>query len=359
MMNRFARQIALAEVGVAGQRRLAESRVAIIGTGSLGTVSAELLARAGVGFLRLVDRDYVSLDNLPRSALFNEDDALQSKPKALAAADHLAEFISDAVIDPRVIDVNAATIEGLIADVDLVIDGTDNFEARYLLNDACHKLRKPWIHGAVLGTSGALMTIQPSGPCLRCFAPSPPPPGSYPTCASSGVIGAATALVATYQAIEALKLLLALEESGALSPGTTSGNGAHNCNESPAPLSTQYFSLDVWSHETDGVLIAQDPGCKTCVQQEYEFLDKPVSTISSELCGRDEFQVRPGSATTIDLNAAATRLRSQGAVTVSPFILTFDDGNLRFKLFKDGRAMIKGVASGEAALSVYADYIGL
>ncbi|GHU10172.1 molybdopterin biosynthesis protein MoeB [Betaproteobacteria bacterium] len=332
----YSRQLILPQIGSAGQARISATRIVILGVGSLGTASAEALARLGVGYLRLVDRDYVSESNLARSALFTQKDVSESNPKAVGAATHLAEIGMGGTYEPQVSDINPQTVEALIKDMDLVIDGTDNFAVRYLINEACHALGKTWIHGAGLGLNGAAMVIKPEGPCLRCLIPNVPEPGSYPTCASAGVLGLTTQMVANLQVVEALKYILDIGK----------GSGS-------------YVSLDILNHEIDAITVEKDPECKTCSLEQYEFLGKPASTLATELCGRDEFQVSILGKHCIDLQVAANKLRERGSVTVSPFLLSFTRENLRFKLFADGRAMIKGAATPEAALQIYSDYVGL
>jgi adenylyltransferase/sulfurtransferase len=343
--------------------------------GALGSVSAPLLARAGVGvaadggFLRLIDRDYVSLNNLQRSGLFTEADAIASTPKALAAAEQLRTINSTLAYDPRVTHVNGENIEALLADVDLVIDGSDNFELRYLINEACDKLSIPWIYGGVIGTDGMAFTIVPGKtPCFRCLSPVVPAPGSYPTCASAGVLGTVSAIVASLQATEALKLLLGADEVRA--PGL--------------------IDVDLWHSEAEVLAFKRNPDCPTCAHHTYQLLGVPSGAISTALCGRDEYQVIPASIAggddgvssgprprlapndgvgdggdspeqkpALDLAQLAARLRSQGDVLVSPHILTFDNGTLRFKLFADGRMMLKGAPDEAAALSIYSEYVGL
>jgi adenylyltransferase/sulfurtransferase len=334
--ERYIRQSTLVQIGATGQQRIGAACVAIIGLGSLGSVAAELLVRAGVGFIRIVDRDYVSLNNLQRSALYIEQDATDSLPKAIAAEQHLAAINSEVAIDAITADVNAETVEPLIADVDLILDATDNYATRALLNEACHKHNKTWIYAGALGTIGSLMVIPPSGPCLRCLAPTIPAPGSYPTCASTGVLATTTQTVAALQATTALKIITG----------------------EPAPHG-KYISLDVWEMSLDEVAVERNPDCSCCAKGNYEFLNQPQVATSTELCGRDEYQVRPATKQDLDLAQIGERLRVQGAVTVSPFILTFDNGFVRIKLFKDGRAMLKGAKTPEAALSLYSDYIGL
>jgi adenylyltransferase/sulfurtransferase len=278
----------------------------------------------------------VNLDNLQRSALYTEGDAEDSLPKAIAAERHLAAINSEIAIEAVSADVNATTVEQLIGDVDLVIDATDNSAVRFLLNEACHKLRKTWIYGGALGTTGSMMVIPPEGPCLRCLFPTIPGPGSYPTCASEGVLATVTFLVASLQVTAALKLIIG-----------------------EPPEAGRYLSVDVWDRAVEEVAIEQDPECPCCVLESYEFLGKAPTTLSTDLCGRDEYQVLPSEKRELDLVQVGERLRRQGAVTVSPWILTFDNGTIRFKLFADGRAMLKGAKSSDAALSLYSDYIGL
>jgi adenylyltransferase/sulfurtransferase len=205
--ERYARQTIYPAIGLSGQSKLAQSRVCLIGCGALGTHIADTLARAGIGFLRIVDRDIPVLSNLQRQSLFDEQDVVDGIPKAVAAARRLNAVNSDIVIDARVLDVTSANIESLIADVDFVVDGSDNFEVRYLINDACVKLDKPWVYGGVIGSYGMSMTIQPGKtPCLRCIFPEAPAAGDAPTCDTAGVIGPAVTVVAGIQSAEALKL---------------------------------------------------------------------------------------------------------------------------------------------------------
>jgi adenylyltransferase/sulfurtransferase len=345
-IQRYSRQVVLPQVGEGGQEAISSARIAILGVGSLGSVQADLLTRLGVGFLRLVDRDYVSETNIARSALFTAADVEQSKPKVIAAAEKLAEVESGTVLDPQVLDINAQTIDALINDVDLVLDGSDNYEVRYLINEACHALGKTWIHGGALGFTGGAMVIRPQGPCIKCLQPDMPAPGSYPTCASAGVANVTTQTVATVQVVEALKLILGI------------GSQAQQTNAF-GENTAAYISMDVLAHDNDAIIVAKDPNCLTCAKEQYQYYGQPVQTLSTDLCGRDEFQVRPANKQQVDLPEVANKLRALGAVTLSPFLLSFDNGELRFKLFADGRAMIKGVSTAEAALSIYADYIGL
>jgi adenylyltransferase/sulfurtransferase len=336
--NRYERQIALPPIGREGQKNIAAARIAVIGVGALGSTSASLLARAGAGFLRLIDRDCVSLSNLHRTGLFDEQDAAQSKPKALAAANHLAAVNSEVKWDARVIHANGENIEELLTGIDLVIDGSDNYELRFTLNEACDYLRIPWVYGGVLGTSGTVMPIIPGKtPCFRCLVSQLPTPGTYPTCATAGVLGAIPHIVASIQVTEGLKLLL----------GT------------PTSLMPRLLLFDAWNNEFEYIEAHQEPSCPTCGRHEYEYLGTHRGTTSISLCGRDEFQVLPAQKKQLDLSALAARLRAHGDVLLSPCVLTFDNTAIRFRLFEDGRMMLKGASSEDSALSLYAEFIGL
>lgn len=249
--GRYSRQSVLPVIGADGQRRIRAASALVAGCGGLGTHIAETLARAGIGRLVLVDRDIVELHNLPRQALFDEADVAGRAPKALAAARHLARIASDVVLQPEVAVISAANVEALVARVDVVLDGTDNFETRYLLNDACVKAGKPWIHGGVLATDGNVLAVVPGvGPCLRCVFPDAPPPGSLPTCATAGVLSTAVAWVAALEATEALKILV----GAPFVPG-------------------RLHSFDVWNGEYTRVDIRRSPDCPCCGRRDFEFLD--------------------------------------------------------------------------------------
>jgi adenylyltransferase/sulfurtransferase len=299
-------------------------------------VSASLLCRAGVGFLRLVDRDYVGLGNLQRGTLFTEDDVHGLLPKAVAAQKHLEQVNADVEVKAVCTDINPSSILNLIKDVDLVLDGTDNFELRFLLNEACHKLGIPWVHGAALGTTGTCMTILPQGPCLCCLMPLSPPPGSYETCATAGILGSTTTAVAALQCAEALKLLT----------GTPVDEGV-------------YRLLDVWNGTLDTIEVQKAPNCKVCGQKDYSRLNKPSGAYCTSLCGRDEIQVVPQVGLQVDLDAIARRLAKLGTVEHTPYLLDFTTDNLSFKLFNDGRALFKDIDDEATVKSLYAEYIGL
>jgi len=239
--ERYSRQLRLAELGAAAQERLRVARVLVLGCGALGSHLASLLARAGVGSLRLVDRDRVELSNLHRQTLFDEEDVAAAMPKAEAAARHLRRIDSALELEPRVLDATPATIEPLLDGVTLALDGSDNLETRYLLNDACLRRRLPWIYGGVVGTSGMVFVVRPGeGPCLRCLFPTLPPPGSLPTCETHGILPTAPAMVAALQATQAIRILA----------------GADPC--------TDLCHLDLWRDLWDRIKVARDPSCPAC-----------------------------------------------------------------------------------------------
>jgi adenylyltransferase/sulfurtransferase len=248
--SRYVRQERLAELGVAGQRRLLESHVAVVGCGALGSNLANLMVRAGVGRVRVMDRDVIELSNLPRQVLFDEGDVAAGLHKAEAAGRRLRLINSDVAVEALVRDVSAQNVEQLLEGVDLVLDGTDNLETRYLLNDACVKAGRPWIYGGVLGTTGMTMAVLPGdGPCLRCLFPEPPPPGSLPTCETQGVLGTAPALIAALQATEAIKLL--------------AGGDA----------TRQLLTINLWSQTVQQIKVLRDEACPTCAEHRFDFLD--------------------------------------------------------------------------------------
>jgi adenylyltransferase/sulfurtransferase len=323
-------------IGEAGQRKLLESKAAILGLGALGTVVAGSLARSGVGFLRLIDRDYVELSNLERQTLFTEEDARKETPKAIAAAEHLSEVNSHISLEPVVTDLNSGNVEALIAGADLLLDGSDNFEVRFLLNEACHKARLPWVYGGALGSTGAVMNILPGGPCFRCFIPEMPPAGTYPTCSTRGILNQCTGIIGAYEAVEALKILTG----------------------SPA-VSRQYLSLDIWNNSADYMTLEPNPDCPVCARGDYELLGKPPLSSSLSLCGRNAVQIIPGRKTAIDFETLARGLEKAGQVKWNPYMLSFEGPRGSFNLFPDGRAVIKNTADEGAARSLYAEYIGL
>ncbi|MGE5602036.1 MAG: ThiF family adenylyltransferase [Nitrososphaerales archaeon] len=344
-LARYARQTIFPGIGEPGQRRLLDARVTIIGVGATGSVLANHMARAGVGHLRIVDRDFVELNNLQRQLLYDEDDVTQMLPKAVAAARKLRRINSTIEIEEIVADVNATNIIGLISDAGVVLDGTDNFSTRYLLNDACVKLGKPWVYCGVLASYGMTHTVQPGvTACLRCIMGELPAPGTVATCDTVGIIGPIVALMGSVAAAEALKLLV--------------GKGEVN---------TGMVHVDLWEGSFDTFELGPPrPDCPACGTHQYEFLSTEAGTRTTSLCGRDAVQVSvtgsrgAGNAAGMSLEDLAERLRQGGALDVrsNPFLLRATVDGREFTVFPDGRAIIKGVQDEAQAATLYARYVG-
>ncbi len=335
--DRYARQVLYAPIGAAGQARLRAARVLLAGCGGLGAESASLLARAGVGLLRLVDRDVVELTNLQRQALFDEADVRGCIPKAVAAARHLAAINAGVAVEPVVADLHAGNVGDLLAGVDLVVDGFDNFEGRYLLNDACVRAGVPWVHGACVGSYGVSTLIVPGKtPCLRCIQPELPPPGSSPTCDTVGILGSAAHLIASLETAQALRWLVTRK----------------------APEPAVMVSADVWDLRFQHVeLPPRDPRCPCCGERRFEFLEGSPAPAEA-LCGRDSVLVRPSSGATPDFTAIAARLRPLGEVLANEHVLRFRLPPHELTLFTDGRAIVRGTGDPVLARSLVARYLG-
>ncbi len=338
MIERYSRQILFNEIGRGGQENLLASRVLIVGCGALGSSHAEMLSRAGVGSIRIVDRDFVEFSNLQRQTLFRESDAADRLPKAVAAKNRLAEINSDIDVEAIIADVNNSNIESLIADCDLVLDGTDNFQIRYLLNDACVKAQKAWIYGAAVSSYGTTMTVIPGEtPCLRCIFEDMPDAGSSPTCDTAGVIMPIIASIAAIQVAEAIKLLV----------GDTTA------------LHRSLMQIDVWQNDWRKIkLAAPEPECPCCGQGRYDFLNADAQEFSAVLCGRDAVQIAPSGAVELDLNALAHSLRALYDVKQNEYLVRFTVDESEISVFKDARAIIKGTQDISHARSLYARYIG-
>lgn len=338
--NRYIRQQIFAAIGKDGQERIANARVALIGCGALGSTIADLLVRAGIGQLTIADRDYVELHNLQRQSLFDERDVRDHIPKAAAAMNRLAEINAQAKVMPVIADVNGSNITQIVQDADLMIDGTDNFETRYLINDVAVKLNKPWVYGGVIASYGMTMTILPGEtPCLRCVFPDQPEAGSAPTCDTAGVIGPAVHTVASFQAAEALKLLVGDRER----------------------LNRDLIALDLWALTFDRVpLGAPRPDCPTCSARNFEFLERTAASHETVLCGHDAVQVLVQPPVKLDLADLAKRLSAVGDVTTNRFLLKFTDRATDHELtiFPDGRAIVKGTTDPTEARTLYARFVG-
>ena len=335
-MSRYAKQVLFRPVGKEGQERLRASRVTVVGLGALGSVLANHLARAGVGFLRLCDRDFVELDNLQRQVLYDEDDVRANLPKAAAAAAKLSRINSEVALDPRVTDVNHANAEELACDVDLVLDGTDNFETRFVLNDACVKLGRPWVYGGCVGSYGMAMAVLPGeGPCFACLLGERPAPGTSPTCDTAGVLNTAVAVVASLQANEGLKILLGKREA----------------------LAGGLQTLDLWTNTFQVVKVPRSASCEVCVGRKFRHLEASPSGATS-LCGRNAVQVTPGPGVKLDLAETERRLAPLGAVRRNAYLLRFSVDGCELTIFPDARAIIQGTEDLARARSLYARYVG-
>lgn len=338
--EKYSRQILFEPIGPEGQRKLGESRVVVIGCGALGAVQVEALARAGVGFLRLADRDFVEESNLQRQIMFDEHDAAERLPKAVACERRVRRINSEVNVEAVVTHVDSTNVEDLIGDADVVLDGTDNFETRYLINDACVKHQKPWVYGAAVGSYGLTMTIIPhQTPCLRCVIETLPPPGSSPTCDTVGVILPIIFTIASIQVTEALKLLTGQFER----------------------LHRSLIQIDLWPtsfHRLNLTNLREKANCPACHHHQFEFLEAKVRHLASGLCGRNAVYISQSQHVRIDLPALAERLASVGAVKLTEHLLSVRIGQHEINLFADGHCIVKGTTDVELARALYTRYIG-
>jgi molybdopterin-synthase adenylyltransferase len=332
--DRFSRQIRFAPFGPEGQENLRGATAVVAGCGALGTVQASLLVRAGVGTIRLIDRDYVEENNLQRQLLYTEADARQGLPKAEAARRHLFEANSEVLIEANIADLNPENAGDLLSGAGVILDGTDNFETRFLINDYSVREGIPWIYGAAVGSYGIAMPVLPGdSACFRCVYPEPPA-GAQPTCETAGVLGPVTSLVGSLQAMEAIKIL--------------SGRSG--------TVRRKIFTADLWQgpiRETG--MPARDPDCACCGRCEFTWLNGRRAPVS--LCGRNAVQIhelrRP-----IDLAELARHLDGLGSVRSNEFALRFTSGEHELTVFPDGRAIVKGTTDIGVARGIYAKYIG-
>lgn len=333
--DRYSRQILFAGIGTQGQARLGQGRVAIVGCGATGTCVAGLLARAGVGHLLIIDRDYVEPSNLQRQSLFDESDAAESVPKAVAAVRKIAGFNSAIKADAQVADLMPENIENLLGPSDLILDATDNFETRYLINDFAVKYGKPWIYAAAVASYAVTMNILPGETaCLACVFPAPPQ-GTTETCDTSGILNSAVNLIGSISATEAIKFLVGAKDK----------------------LRRTLLSYDVWSNEQAEIAAAKPrQGCQTCEKREFIHLAgerRPQIT----LCGRNSVQIHERHRP-VDFSEMSARLVAHGTVKHNAFVLKFWRDPYEMTLFPDGRAIIKGTNDTAVARSLYARFIG-
>lgn len=325
--------------GEQGQVRIGSARVAIVGCGALGTVQAELLTRAGVGSLRIIDRDLVELSNLQRQFLFSEADAAAGTPKAVAAARRLAGINSEVVLEPVVADLSPSNASDLLENIDLILDATDNFETRYLINDFSVRQNVPWIYGAAVSSYGLKLAIVPGvTACLKCVYPEPPS-GAQPTCETAGVLGTVTATIAALQTADAMKIL------------------ALGTDSIDIRINARLTTIDLWTGEIRQIAPpARDPKCVCCGTRDFVHLDGS-RRIPISLCGRNAVQIHE-RARPLDLEDLAKRLGALAPVRSNEFALRVTLEAYEMMIFPDGRAIIKGTTDVGIARSLYARYVG-
>lgn len=334
--NRYSRQVLFPAIGEAGQEKISRSRIVVVGCGALGSVSSEMLVRAGVGYLRVIDRDFVELNNLQRQSLFTESDADQTIPKAIAAQKALRRINSGVSVEGLVQDLTADSIADVCDGFDLLVDGTDNFETRYLINDFAVQRGIPWVYGAALGSYGVCLGIEPrKSPCIRCLFPDLPPRGSVETCDTAGILASVIHVVSATQVSQVLRFLV------------------------EGRFSSRMLHVDVWKDEWRSIAAGQpDAICPCCAKEQFEFLAGEQGTFVTQLCGRDAVQVRPSPSVSLDLHEIGERLRRSFEVRSNPYLIRVQIDELEMVLFADGRAVIKGLSDLSAARAVYAKYVG-
>lgn len=339
-LDRYRKQVLFAGIGEDGQRALARSRILVVGCGALGSVLAETVVRAGVGFVRLVDRDFVELSNLQRQVLYDEEDVRAQLPKSVAATRKLSRINSEVSIEPVVADVDHTNILGLTEEVDLILDGTDNFEVRFLINDAALETGIPWVNGGCVGSHGQVMAIAPGKtPCLRCLMDGVPDPASMETCDTAGVIAPAIQVVASLQVVEGFKILTG------------------------RPVDPVLTIVDVWDGSFRRLQLgdlADRTNCPACRQGERRWLRGESVSRSTVLCGRNAVQVTPATRLDLSLDDLAARLSLSGRVTRNPFLVRVDlpEAGCEITVFRDGRAIVKGTEELATARTIYARYVG-
>jgi len=339
-VQRYARQTRYPPLGEEGQRRLAVSRAMICGCGALGSALASSLVRSGVGMVRIVDRDFLEITNLQRQVLFDEQDVARQLPKAIAAADKLRRINSQVRIDPIVADVDHTNIVELCQDIDILVDGTDNFETRFLINDTAVHLGLPWVYGGCVGAEGQVMAILPGETaCLTCLIRDAPPPGTTPTCDTAGIVGPIVGVIASMQAMEVLKIL--------------SGNRQ--------AVDRSLRVVDLWDNRWRSIDLSklrEQVDCRTCKHHDFPWLDGRRGSRSAVLCGRNAVQLASPRETAISLDALADRLQDVGSLTRNPYLLRLDVESYQITVFPDGRAIIGGTEDVATAKTIYARYIG-
>jgi molybdopterin/thiamine biosynthesis adenylyltransferase len=336
MIDRYSRQILFHGIGEEGQRKLGNSCAVIIGCGALGSIIATTLVRAGVGKVRIIDRDFIEYHNLARQALFDEDDVKNQLPKAIAAERHLKKVNSSIEIEGIVADVNYTNIESLICNANVILDGLDNFETRGLINDVSLKHKIPWVYGGAVSSSGMTMNIIPGQPpCLRCLNPEVPQGARMLTCETAGVISPAPFVIGSLQSAEAIKILVGSED-----------------------INRDLICINVWRGKFNRFELPFRPDCPSC-QGKYEFLEARFGTKTTSLCGQNAVQVLNPDVKEISFEKLATHLRRIGQVSYNEFMLRFEVDNHEMVIFPDGRAIVKNTDDESLARGLYAKYIGV
>lgn len=331
--DRYSRQVILPQIGKEGQRRLSAAKVLLVGCGGTGGAIAQLLVRAGIGKITLLDRDVVEESNLHRQLLFDQKDI--GCPKAYLAAEKLKAVNPETEIVGIAEDFSALNAENLVREADIVMDGTDNMETRFVVNDACVKLGRPWIYVGAVATYGMMAFLDASsGACLRCFLPNIPDAGTVPTCQTAGVLNTIPGIMGAMAATEAIRFLVGERPSGKL------------------------IIHDVWSGQYNQVGLAKRQDCPCCVKRKFSFLDMPIRTKVTALCGSDSVQLMPPRATSLDLAKLASALKRIGRVDERDLWMLFDDGKHRLTIFRNGRVLVSGTSDEKTARALYSKYIG-
>lgn len=338
-LDRYQKQYLFEPLGKEGQRKICDSQVLVIGCGALGCAISNILVRAGVGFVKIVDRDIVEIANLHRQILFDEQDAAERLPKAVAAAQKLRSANSQVEIEPVVCDVDFRNVEMLVRDVDLVMDGTDNFETRFLINEVCVKSKKPWIYGACVGSEGMVMAIIPhETACLRCVFETAPSPEMAPTCDTAGILATTVLNTASYQCTEALKILSGRKET----------------------VSRSLYRFDIWKRQEKQLPLEgfnQKSDCAVCRKGKCELLEGKNVSKTSVLCGRNSVQIISSQNKQADLKVLASRLEKAGKVVSNDYLVQAGIEGYQITVFPDGRTMIKGTDDPAVARTLYSKYV--
>jgi adenylyltransferase/sulfurtransferase len=335
-MNRYSRQILFPYIGKQGQEKLSNSSAVIIGCGALGTIIATTLVRAGVGKVRIIDRDFIEEHNLQRQVLFDEDDIKAQLPKAIAAERHLKKVNSSIEVEGIVADVNYKNIEKFVNGANVILDGLDNFETRFLINDVSLKHNIPWVYGGAISSHGMTMTIVPhETPCFRCIMADPTGRKLVETCDTAGVIGAAPFVIGSLQSVEAIKLLIGAKEA----------------------ISRNLRSIDVWKGTFNSIEVGQRKDCPAC-NGRYEYLAGKFVERTTVLCGQNAVQVSNPKVGKLSFEELATHLKNVEDVSYNDFMLHFNVNSQEVIVFPDGRAIIKNTSDASLARALYAKYIG-